>query len=329
MPQPRTAVILPAFNVKAFVPHAIASLHAQTLTDFEVIAVDDGSSDGTAEVLDALAESWAAESRSLTVVRQRNGGSAAARNAGLALAEGTFVAFLDADDLWYPHTLDRLVQELDSNPELDVAFPLYRYVDQNGEPLGIESRRDHDRFGFADIFTNNPIDSTTAVVARRQAVDEVGGFDASLDACVDLDLWLRLTALRPGNIGCVREVLADHRRHRDGQITSNWRRMRESWARVADKAERQRPEEAPQLRPLADGRMAVYWSALAYQSGDFAAARSHMWTAWRRGGLGLASDKRVWMRTVAALTSLLPAALHRNIGRAFNAIRTRLGLHFS
>jgi hypothetical protein len=119
------SVILPTYNRASFLPHAFESLTAQTFTDWDVILVDDGSTDGTREVATAFAERHPGRVR---YVHQKNGGAYAARNRGLADATGQYIAFFDSDDLWLPHHLERCVTALESNAEVDWVFGASRQV---------------------------------------------------------------------------------------------------------------------------------------------------------------------------------------------------------
>lgn len=116
---PQVSIILPTYNRAAFLPDAIQSIRAQTLTDWELLVVDDGSTDDTAKVLAKLAE---AVEQQVTVIRQENAGPAAARNRGIDAARGEFVAFFDSDDLWQPHHLAACVELMQRDERVDWVF---------------------------------------------------------------------------------------------------------------------------------------------------------------------------------------------------------------
>jgi glycosyltransferase involved in cell wall biosynthesis len=123
---PLVSVVLPTYNRARFLPQAFASVCAQRLGDWELIVVDDGSTDGTGELVATLARCLA---RPVRYVRQQNAGPAAARNAGLDLARGKYVAFHDSDDVWLPHHLDDCVSALEANPDVDKVGGACRRVD--------------------------------------------------------------------------------------------------------------------------------------------------------------------------------------------------------
>ncbi|MEO8260084.1 MAG: glycosyltransferase family 2 protein [Acidobacteriota bacterium] len=183
---PTVSVVIPAFNRAATVCPAIASVLAQTFQDFEIIVVDDGSTDATPAVVEALADPR------ITLIRHaRNRGASAARNTGIAVSRGPYIAFLDSDDEWLPAKLER---------QLDVfgrASPRVGLVAGGVECFfadGTVSR--HIPHRFADLpralLTKNVVGPTSVGMVRRGALQAAGGFDESLPASQDRDLWVRI-----------------------------------------------------------------------------------------------------------------------------------------
>ncbi len=326
--QPGVSVILPAHDVQRYVEEAVRSARGQTWPNVEIIAIDDGSRDRTAEILEQLAARTSDGVAPLWLLRQPQRGVSAARNAGLRHSDQPYVAFLDADDRWHPELLERLVALLERCSALDLAFPWYRYIDANGDPVGVESRPPRERYDFEDVVVDNPIHSATGVVARRSALLDAGGFDETLASTVDLDLWLRVAVRRRQNLGCVPVVLADYRR-REGQITADWRTMQRGWERVIAKLRRDFPHRVTPVEAKARARNHVYWSTLAYESGDYAAARRHVVAGWRLARFALAVDPLAWLCTAAAAASLLPGPAHRWIGLTFKRLRRRFEIQLS
>ena len=120
------SIIMPMYNAAAFLPGALACICSQTWTDWELVAVDDGSSDETAELFKRLT---AEIPQPVRYHRQENGGGFAARNTGLDLATGGFLAFYDCDDQWFPMHLSRCMEELERNPEVDWVYATNSVVD--------------------------------------------------------------------------------------------------------------------------------------------------------------------------------------------------------
>jgi glycosyltransferase involved in cell wall biosynthesis len=181
------SVIIPTYNRRALLSETLSSVFAQTEAAGDVIVVDDGSADGTAEYL---------QSQRVTVIRQPHSGlPSVARNAGLARARGEFVAFLDSDDVWEPDALAALRAALEAAPTAGFAFCDYIYFSDAGERADSHLSAAHKRSG--DIF--EPLLEMCFIVPgslliRREAIQAVGEFDPCCRMSEDWDYWLRLAA---------------------------------------------------------------------------------------------------------------------------------------
>jgi glycosyltransferase involved in cell wall biosynthesis len=208
---PRVSVIVPTWNREKLVVRAVRSALAQTYRNIEVIVVDDGSTDGT---LAALKELASGDPRLLVVPAGHSGLPAVARNRGIEIARGRYVAFLDSDDEWLPGKLEAQVAQLEARPGLALtyadAFVEEKGVRRSTTLLDAYPMRQSRVFGPLVLGNFVP---TSTVLARRSALRLAGGFDESrrLRAFEDYDLWLRI-ALR-GEMGCLREPLAVYHRH--------------------------------------------------------------------------------------------------------------------
>lgn len=188
-PSPRVSVIIPAFNAAGCVHRAVDSVLGQSFQGFELLVVDDGSTDDTRVVL-------AGYGNRIRVLAKANGGPAAARNHGLHHARGEYVAFLDADDYWKTEKLERQVELLDTRPEIGFCSTATQVVDSAGQPAGDWPCRP-DAGPLPDIlFLHGTVisGSTSGVLARRQLIEAIGGFDPALRGFEDPDLWIRLAA---------------------------------------------------------------------------------------------------------------------------------------
>ena len=183
------SVIIPAFRAAGYIADTLASVFSQTDRDIEVIVVNDGSPD-TPQLIDALAP-WRSR---LIYLEQDNAGAGAARNAGLAAARGDLVAFLDADDRWLPGFLESQVRFLQQHPACDMVYADARLTGDT--PLAgktfMDTTLSEGPVSFHSLLTQQCTVLTSAVVARRAAIERAGGFDASLRRGQDFDLWLRL-----------------------------------------------------------------------------------------------------------------------------------------
>ncbi|EKE43382.1 hypothetical protein OCGS_2514 [Oceaniovalibus guishaninsula JLT2003] len=301
---PAVSVVLPAFNVAPLVGATVASLAAQDWPAIELIAVDDGSADGTADVLAAALDAFRGPGRGARLIRQANGGLGAARNVGLRHATADRVLFLDGDDLLDPGALSTLMRALDAAPQADIVFPRCRHIDEGGVPLGIVSPAPPRPIGAAALITDNPIHTDSGLLIRRAAIDRASGFDTALPSCIGIDFLIRATAGRGACILPVDAVLVGYRR-RDGQITADWRRQRAGWTVAARRARDAGVLDARDWR-FALARNRIVWATTAYRTGYHADARALMRAALRASPAAVLGDPHGRIRLAATLTTLLP-----------------------
>ena len=209
---PLVSVIIPTYNRAALVAEALASVQAQTFRDFEIVVVDDGGTDGTWEVLSARQE--------IRVLRHpARRGVSAARNSGIAAARGQWLAFLDSDDLWLPDKLARQISFLEGRPELLICQTDETWVRRGvrvNKPLS--HRKVAGRI-FLPSLARCMI-SPSAVMVHRRLLQDHGGFDETLPAAEDYDLWLRLTWRY--EVGLVDEPLVIKRGGHPDQLSGQW-----------------------------------------------------------------------------------------------------------
>ncbi len=204
----QASVIIPAFNYAHFLPAAIGSVLAQTWSAFELIVVDDGSTDDTAAVCARSADPR------VRCVRQANAGLSAARNTGIREARFPFVAFLDADDRWEPAFLATVFREFHRlGPEFAAVGTACARMNAAGEPLAPPRRNflhTAELTAASFCLRNRPLSSS--LVVRRDVFQECGAFDTALRSSEDRDMWIRITA-RGHRFFYLGEALAVIRRH--------------------------------------------------------------------------------------------------------------------
>ena len=213
---PVVSVIIPAFRAAQYIGEALSSVFQQTLPDFEVLLVNDGSPD-----VDDLKRAIEPYRDGVVYIEQQNRGPGAARNAAISRARGEFLAFLDSDDVWLPEYLVEQIGALRADPTLDfiyadavlfghsaLAGKTYMTTSPSYGPVTIES-----------LLNRECMVITTCTMVRRQAVIEAGGFDEDrlLVPCEDLDLWIRL-AYNGCRMTYQRRVLARHRVHANSLV---------------------------------------------------------------------------------------------------------------
>lgn len=186
---PKISVIIPTYNRRQFLARAIDSVLGQTCRDFELIVVDDGSTDNTARCVAAYGEQ-------VRYIYQANRGPAAARNTGIGAAGGALIAFLDSDDLFAPEKLAVQQAAMDDRPEY-----LISHTDEIWYRRGqlLNQKKKHFRpYGFIfDVCLKLCVVGMSTVMVRRELFERIGYFDEELLCCEDYDLWLRASVLFP------------------------------------------------------------------------------------------------------------------------------------
>jgi glycosyltransferase involved in cell wall biosynthesis/SAM-dependent methyltransferase len=230
------SIVIPCYDHARYLPQAIGSVLAQSYAPVEIVVVDDGSRDDTAGV--------AARYREARYVRQENQGLAAARNAGMRAARGDFLLFLDADDRLLPHAVEAGMECLLAAPDAAFASGGYRFVAADGSPLQEMPVAELQPDPYAALLRGNRIGMHATVLYRRGPLEAVGGFDPSLRACEDYDVYLRLArrypVLRHGR------VVAEYRQHGSNMSSDTGLMRRSALAVLRRQAEHAREE--PRLR---------------------------------------------------------------------------------
>lgn len=225
---PDVSAIIPTYNRRELVIRAIHSALAQTREVDEIIVVDDGSTDGTAE---ALKTEFGDR---IISVRQANAGVSAARNRGMAMARGRYIALLDSDDEWMPEKTAKQVDWLDAHPDFGMVLCDVERVDIDGRPIDRFRRRDVIREDgwVLPMVLQDPALAPVSAMFRREVYADVGGFDETLATAEDLDFHLRIASR--WKIGVIEEPLARAIRGHDG--LSSLSRTYEDYTRVIERS---------------------------------------------------------------------------------------------
>lgn len=229
-------VIVPVYNGEATLADAIDSVLAQTHTHLELLVIDDGSTDRTAEVAQSRGDPRVA------LHRFPNGGAAASRNRGIRLARGRYLSFLDADDYWRSDKLEKQLAALAADPAAGLAYSFTTYVDSGGRFLHGGYQKPLSGWVLPELFVRFFIQNGSNALLRREVFDTVGDFDTTFEVCDDLDFYLRVAARFP--FAVVAEHQVYYRKH-SGSLSANALRMQ----RAADRALRRAVERYPELRP--------------------------------------------------------------------------------
>src|SRR5262245_9908945 len=282
---PRLTVLLPVHDAERFLAAAVEGVLGQSCRDFELLAIDDGSSDGSAEILGGFAR----HDYRLRVVHRPHQGLIATLNDGLALARGELIARMDADDVALPHRLERQVEALDRDPALVCIGGAFELIDESGRLFDRAFPPcDHASILARALHGESTI-SHSAATYRRDLVRNVGGYDEAARWVEDLDLWLRLS--EHGALANLPDLVSRVRHHAHSVSEQHAAEQLEQAARVAEIAARRRgldvaPAKPRPWRPL-PGRQAQQLLCLGR-------ARSAWRIGERRTALGYAA-RALWM----------------------------------
>ena len=305
--QPLFSVVIPVFNSQDTIEATVHSVLAQTEQDFELLLIDDGSTDGS---LKHMRTAQRGDDR-IRIVQGANRGVSTTRNRGVSRARGRLVAFLDSDDLWDPRKLQRHAQAHAHDPLLDISFAGVAFMDPHA--IGLEASSTHSTvpagaLTVADLLAENPVCTASNLVATRACLEVIGGFRADMRFAEDQE-WLARAAASGRSIRGLDEILVGYRTSPAG-LSSRLDLMLAGWRGFAsghaDRVDLRRAE-AVYCRHLA--RRALRgghgpFEALHYALRGMALSTNAFFTDPRRGGLTLAS---------AALRPILPRPLRARL----------------
>ncbi|MDJ0568546.1 MAG: glycosyltransferase family A protein, partial [Pleurocapsa sp. MO_192.B19] len=184
----KVSIIIPAYNGDRYIAEAIEGILTQTYSDYEIIVVDDGSTDNTRQIIQQYGDR-------IQYLSQTNQGVAASRNLGLKASQGEYIAFLDQDDVFLPHKLASQVTLLDQNPALGIANSGWQIVNEQGEvQAAVEPWQQIPNLNLADLIIWKPV-FLGAMLFRRSWLDRSSGFDTTLEQTPDVDLVLKLAMM--------------------------------------------------------------------------------------------------------------------------------------
>jgi glycosyltransferase involved in cell wall biosynthesis len=263
----KVSVVIPTYNHARFLSQAIDSVCSQTLAPYEVIVIDDGSTDDTQNVL-------ARHAKRIRALRQQNKGVAAARNAGVMIASGDLIAFLDADDLWLPHKLERQVELFASQPGIGLVHCATEDINENGVPLrrhfdGLEGLVATEMLLFRRAVI---LGGGSGVVIPHAVFQKVGGFDEKLSTSADWDLYYRIASRH--KVGFVPEVLLQYRLHATN-MHGNVRAMEHDMMLAYEKAFTGADAETARLRRRCYGNLHAVLAGSFFSAGEMSRFFAH------------------------------------------------------
>ena len=268
---PKVSVIIPTYNRERFITETIDSVLAQTYRDFEVIVVDDGSTDNTQAVLAQYADR-------ITTIYQENKRQPAARNTGLRAAHGEYILLLDSDDLIPPEKLAVQVAFLDTHLEFGLVYSGWQNINEDGTCILGEMRMNKQGYVLKDLLRRQLYFTPGAALVRRDCFAQVGGFDESLSCGDDTDMWLRI-ARNGCAFGYIDQLLLIHRIHEDGVYAKSLTpgQVRDRFTSI-DKifADPELPEDVKAIQAEVYGYLHYETAARYYSAKDVKIGQKHL-----------------------------------------------------
>ncbi|MBD2092211.1 glycosyltransferase family 2 protein [Microcoleus sp. FACHB-1515] len=264
---PLVSVIIPAYNAAGLIERTLNSVLNQTYPHLEVLVVDDGSTDQTAAIVEAITR---CDSR-VILLRQTNSGVAAARNLGIGQAKGEFISPLDADDLWYPTQLQRQIDcFLSSSTSVGVVYSWSTDIDADDCPTGGFHAATIEGDVYATLLCHNFLGNASCTMIRRSTLLSVGGYNSEFrlqqaQGCEDWDLYLRLAACC--EFLAVPEFLVGYRRI-EQSMSRDYQTMARSQALMLENVRVQRPAIPEFLHRLSRSSFYLYLARQCSLSGD-------------------------------------------------------------
>ena len=302
--RPLVSVVIPAYNVEAYIVQAIQSALNQTLRELEVIVIDDGSTDSTRERIASI------QDPRLKLLVQKNAGLSAARNAGIRLSRGRYIGFLDADDIWYPEKAETHLQVMEQDSSIGITYSFMAYIDELGKPTGqFRIARTKEPTVLDLVLQNDIIPSATIV--RKEALVQAGLFDEGLRSVQDLEMWVRILHKTGYSARLVPRVLTGYCERGDSLSMGGELYLRSAQI-VMDRFEATIPGVSREIRNRGLASIFRIASRKALSAGDLELATKCM-----RGALGYCPT--IFMRDLRAfgtfslivLGNLLPARWER------------------
>ena len=231
-------IVIPVFNGSSTLREAIDSVLEQTYDHYEVLVVDDGSTDESADIVRSY------DDHRLRMVQQPNGGLNSARNTGIREARSNFIGLLDADDIWHPTKLAKQMAHLLSDPTIGLSFAGSWMIDLESKPTGLRQTPQTNDITSSDLLYRNPVGNGSTPVMRRDALDEIAHphptdghicwFDEELRQSTDIECWIRLSLQTKWKIEGIEEALTGYRVNPAG-LSANVLRQFDTWLQMVQK----------------------------------------------------------------------------------------------
>ncbi len=259
MIKPKVSIIIPAYNAIKYLPETVESVLKQSFTDFELLIINDGSSDNTVEWVSSISDSR------VRLISQENKGLSGARNTGITSSKGEYISFLDADDIWEPTKIEKQVYKLDNDPTVGLVYTWVKYFYEDIESVRLG---DPDAEGnvLKAILEANVVMCGSNAMVRRFCFEEVGKFDENLTSIEDWDMWIRIASKY--SFAVVKEALVYYRQH-NSNMSKNYEMMIQNFNKVFERAFQLVPPDLFYIKEKAYGRVYLHLAWIAWDRADY------------------------------------------------------------
>ncbi len=259
---PKVSVICIVFNAMAYLPKTVSSVLAQSFKDFELVIVDDGSSDNVAEWVSTLTD------LRIRFVSQANQGIPSARNTGIKHAGGEYIAFLDGDDMWDALKLEQQVKQLDNYPEAGLIYTHTELINEFDRSIGRSVNMNVEGNAMAFILVSNFIGSGSTPMIRKSCFDELGVFytDPSIAWCDDWEMWVRIATRY--NFAIVKQPLTLYRLH-TGSASTKYKPVIPLVPAIVERIYESAPPHLLHLKPKTYGTLYLYLALRALEARNY------------------------------------------------------------
>lgn len=298
MKQPMVTVIIPCYNAEKTIGKTVHSVLNQTYRNYEIVIVNDGSLDKSMEVINDLID----KDRRISLISIINQGVSKARNTGINHAKGEYIAFLDADDLWYPDKLEKQVEYMNNQSDVGVCFSRVEFISETGESLNQYSNVPAEGLDATGLLNENLTCTTSNIICRKRVINEVGTFNTTMSFSEDQEWLLRVVLLSSWKIIGLQDIHVCYRTN-PGSLSSQLSRMEQGWELLVEQVRHYAPEFIAQHYKCAKAINYRYLARRSLRQGDTPlVGLKYMLRVWRY-------DKWLYFnqpkRTIATLVCLL------------------------
>lgn len=297
MANPTVSIVIPAYNAAIYLHKTIESILQQSFQDFEVLVVNDGSTDETAKCVLGFTDCR------VKLINQENQGCATARNTGILSAEGKYIAFLDSDDLWEQTKLEKQVQYLDKNINFGLVYTWVDFSDQEANPTGKVRKVFAEGNVFHDMLTGNVISCGSVPLVRRECFDAVGLFDTDLWTAEDKDLWLRISTRYP--FGLIKEPLVYYRQHPNSKSSKGFKRREQDFQKIMSKVSEDLLPKDSSLWKKVYSQQYLYFAWRAYEGKSYSESIKYLFDAANYSVNIVVSKSFVHLLSILSTTALV------------------------